>query len=469
VIELGRGAWEGWAGLRLPISEGLSGQVITTGRPYLNNDAVNNSPRARLEPIGELQAIACVPLIAQDETIGALWVGRSTPIQGNEMHLIHAIADIAANGIRRATLFEQTERRLQHLTALRTIDRAITTSLDLRVTLDILLDHVTAQLNVHAADIFLFDPATQTLEFTAGRGFRSIGITRSHLRVGEGYAGRAILERKPLHLSNMVEAGPNKVITPALAGEGFVSYYGLPLITKGQIKGVLEVFHRARFVADPEWLDFLETLAGQAAIAIENAQLFDNLQRSNIKLTLAYDATIEGWSRALELRDKETEGHSQRVTEMTLHLGREMGMNEAELVHVRRGALLHDIGKMGIPDSILLRPGPLSSDEWEIMRMHPKYANDMLMPIDYLRLALDIPYCHHEKWDGTGYPRGLKGKQIPLAARIFMIADVWDAVNSDRPYGQAWHRGKALAYIKEQSGFYFDPQVVEIFLKLYPE
>jgi putative nucleotidyltransferase with HDIG domain len=179
----------------------------------------------------------------------------------------------------------------------------------------------------------------------------------------------------------------------------------------------------------------------------------------------AYDETIEGWSNALELRDEETEGHSQRVTEMTLNIARMMNVKTDELVHVRRGALLHDIGKMGIPDAILLKPGKLTVEEWAVMRKHPVYAYDMLAPIDYLRPALDIPYCHHEKFDGTGYPRGLKGEEIPLPARIFAVVDVYDALTSDRPYRKAWSKEEALKYIHEESGTHFDPQVVEAFLK----
>jgi len=181
---------------------------------------------------------------------------------------------------------------------------------------------------------------------------------------------------------------------------------------------------------------------------------------------LAYDATIEGWSRVLDMRDKETEGHSQRVTEMALQLAEKMGMSDMGKLDLRRGALLHDIGKMGIPDSILLKPGRLTEAEWKIMRLHPVHAFEMLEPISYLREALDIPYCHHEKWDGTGYPRGLKGKQIPLSARIFAIADVFDALTSTRPYRAARSKEDAYQYIREQTGKHFDPDVVKAFLEM---
>jgi HD-GYP domain-containing protein (c-di-GMP phosphodiesterase class II) len=251
--------------------------------------------------------------------------------------------------------------------------------------------------------------------------------------------------------------------------EGFATYSAVPLIAKGEVKGILEVFQRSQGEQGLEWVEFLETLAGQVTIAIDNSQLFTNLQRSNLELSLAYDATIEGWSRALDMRDSETEGHTKRVTEMALSLARVMGMSESDLVHMRRGILLHDMGKMGIPDTILLKPDALSEEEWKVMHMHPQYAFEMLAPISYLRPALDIPGSHHEKWDGTGYPRGLKGEQIPLAARIFTVVDVYDALTSDRPYRKAWTSQKALQYIIEEKGKFFDPRVVDVFLSMKQE
>ena len=207
-------------------------------------------------------------------------------------------------------------------------------------------------------------------------------------------------------------------------------------------------------------------MATQLAIAIDNSELFSGLQRSNTELALAYDTTLEGWSRAMDLRDKETEGHTQRVTELTVRLARALDVQEEELVHIRRGALLHDIGKIGVPDAILLKPGPLNEDEWAIMRRHPSLAYDLLSPIPFLRPALNIPYCHHEKSDGTGYPRGLKGEQIPLSARIFAVVDVWDALRSDRPYRKGWPEEKARDYVRSNSGIHFDPRVVQVFLGL---
>jgi len=190
------------------------------------------------------------------------------------------------------------------------------------------------------------------------------------------------------------------------------------------------------------------------------------LQNAHAQLLAAYEATIEGWSHAMDLRDKETEGHSRRVTELTVKMAKASRMSEEDMLHLRRGALLHDMGKLGVPDSILHKTDALTEDEWTIMRKHTQFAYDMLYPIEYLRPALDIPYCHHEKWAGTGYPRGLKGEEIPLPARLFAVVDVWDALISDRPYRRAWSEEDALDYIREQSGKHFDPQVVDLFFKV---
>jgi PAS domain S-box-containing protein/putative nucleotidyltransferase with HDIG domain len=361
---------------------------------------------------------------------------------------------------------EQARNRLEHLTTLHAIDMIINSSLDLRVTLQEMLDLAISQLHVDAAAVLLLNRHTQMLEFAAMQGFRDARMRHSQMRLGEGVAGRAALEQQSIFIPNLSEAEEVFARTALIEGENFVSYYAVPLIARGQVKGVLDILHRSRLNVDDEWLSLLDSLAAQAALAIDNATLFNDLQRSNTELILAYDTTIEGWARALELRDRETEGHTQRTAELTLLLARAMGMGEAELVHVRRGALLHDIGKMSIPDSILLKTGSLTDEEWRIMRQHPVYAFELLMPIAYLRPALDIPYCHHEWWDGSGYPRGLKGDKIPLAARIFSLADSWDALNSERRYHPAWPEEQVREHIRSLSGSQFDPQVVERFLNL---
>jgi HD-GYP domain-containing protein (c-di-GMP phosphodiesterase class II) len=361
---------------------------------------------------------------------------------------------------------EKAKVRLQHLATLHAIDTIITSSLDLRVTLNVFLEQISPQHDVDAAAILLFNPHTQILEFGAGGGFRTRGIEETRERLGEGSAGEAAGERRLLYLAEL-DKDPDRFSRHQLvAGEGFVSYFGVPLVAKGQIKGVLEIFQRQPLHPDPEWVEFLEALAVQAAIAIDNATLFRDLQRSNAELVHAYDTTIEGWARALELRDKDTEGHTRRVTEMTLEIARRYELSEEQLAHIGRGAMLHDIGKMGVPDAILLKPEALTAAEWEIMKKHPVYAFELLAPIAYLGPAVDIPYCHHEKWDGTGYPRGLKGEQIPLAARIFAVADMWDALRSARMYHQPWPQQEVCDHIRSLAGTHFDPEVVAVFLEM---
>ena len=359
----------------------------------------------------------------------------------------------------------RVRRQLDHLTALSSIDRVIASNFDLKISLLEILTHVTKELEIDAADILVLNPNSQILEYGAERGFRTTSIRKTNVKVGVSFVGRMALDREYVYIPNLGEIKDTDLFETIVKENDFVCYYGVPLIAKGQIKGVLEIFHRASIDPDEEWIDFLKSLSGQAAIAIENASLFESLQRSNLELSLAYDATIEGWSRALDLRDKETEGHTQRVSEWTVKLARAFGLSEAELVQVRWGGLLHDIGKMGIPDGILLKPGPLTEEEWVQMKKHPTFAYEMLSPILYLRKALDIPYYHHEKWDGSGYPNGLNGTHIPLAARIFAVVDVWDALTSDRPYRAAWTAEKTLEHIRSLSGIQFDPQVVEVFLQ----
>ena len=416
--------------------------VIRSGQPLINREEMNISAAG-----------------------GKRWVlTTKTPWRDSNGEIV-GLVGIGRDITDRKRTEERIRRQFEHLTALREIDQAISSSFDLHFNLMATLNQMTLQLGIDAADVLLFDAGTQMLKPIASHGFRTPANETTRLRLGESHAGRAALERHMVHVADLRAPG-SEFVTPRLADEGFVSYFGVPLIAKGQIKGVLELFQRAPFSPDAEWFDFVDALAAQAAIAIDNATLFEELQRANNDLALAYDATIEGWSRALDLRDQETEGHTLRVTEMAVKLARACGLSENELKQVRWGALLHDIGKMGIPDNILLKPGPLSAEEWAVMRQHPVLAHRMLAPIRYLRAALDIPYSHHERWDGEGYPSGLLGEQIPLSARIFAVVDVWDALRSQRTYRSAWLDQKVIDYLRQQTGTHFDPHVVQVFLQL---
>ena len=358
------------------------------------------------------------------------------------------------------------ERQVQQLSILRSIDLAIASGLDLNLLLSMLLDRVISLMQVDAATVLLLNSKTNLLEFAAGKGFHSNILQYTRLKLGEGSAGRVALEREMLSIPDLRKNKAEFDRSPLFARENFITYWGVPLLAKGRVLGVLELFHRSALKPDKDLQNFLVMVAGQAAIAIDSALMFSDLQRSNAELSLAYDATIEGLSRALDLRDKETKEHTSRVTEITLKLATRLGVKPADLLHVRRGSMLHDIGKVAIPDQILFKPGPLAQEEWEIMRKHPTIAVELLSPVNYLEPALEIPHWHHEKWDGSGYPDGLRQEDIPFAARLFALADVYDALISKRPYRSAWPRWDAVQYIESQAGKHFDPRIVPEFLDL---
>jgi PAS domain S-box-containing protein/putative nucleotidyltransferase with HDIG domain len=446
---------------------GITGHVFATGQPYLSSNfktdvLMEDRNRHRFPPGGGV----CVPIRAGENVIGTFIVILPPPRETtpSELRFLTTLCEIAGNAIQRTTLHQQTQRRMEQLSALRLTDQAINSSFDVRLSLTIILSQVIAQLRVDAAAVLLFNASSQMLTLGAGQGFRTDAPAQVRLRLGEGYAGRAVLERRTVHVPNVAAEPENPRLAQHLAAEGIVTYHAVPLMAKGQPVGVLEIFQRSPLEPDEDWLDFLTALAGQAAIAIDNAALFENLQRTSSNLAQAYDATIEGWSRALDLRDKDTEGHTRRVADMTVQLASLFDLNADQLAQVRWGALLHDIGKMGIPDNILLKPGPLTDEQWVLMRKHPVLAYEMLSPIQYLRAALDIPYRHHEKWDGTGYPLGLSGERIPLAARVFSVVDVWDALRSDRPYRKAWPDDQVIAHLRSLSGTHFDPRVLAVCL-----
>ena len=360
---------------------------------------------------------------------------------------------------------EQVKKHLDRISTIYDINKIIASGTDLSFTLETLAEIITKQLGMDACYIALLGNITSKLEITSYYGFKKKDLYKINVDLDKSIAGRIIFENKPVYVENLNNY-KDSINREIIEKEDFVSLYGIPLNTKGRVLGVIELFKRDIFNPGKEWIDYLSALAGDTAIAIENEKNYWEIQRKSLELTLAYNETLEGWSAALDLRDKETEGHTLRVTEMAVALGKKFNLNDEELVEIRRGSLLHDIGKIGIPDNILLKPGPLSEEEWKIMKTHPQIAYRLLSPIRYLKNSLDIPHYHHEKWDGSGYPYGLKEKEIPLAARIFSIADVYDAITSDRPYRKKMAIEEALDYIKSQSGSHFDPEVVNKFIEL---
>ncbi len=364
----------------------------------------------------------------------------------------------------KARLFEANRERLATLLALHETGVDLGSSRDRDALLRSIVDRAQGLVHGTIAGLYLKrEDGRLELVLASGMLATYVGAV---LGPGEGVAGTVAATKEPILLDDY-RTWPGRSSVFSTAGIG--SVIGVPVLWRGEVLGSLFVDHEVpgRFGAAD--LETVRLFAEQAAVAIANARLIGELKGAAEELALAYDATLEGWVRALDLRDKETEGHTQRVVNRTLDLARRSGMPEEALIHVRRGALLHDIGKVGIPDRILQKPGPLTDEEWAVMRLHPTYAHDVLSGIGFLRPALDIPWAHHEKWDGTGYPRGLSGEEIPLPARVFAVVDIWDALVFDRPYRKAVPAREVRVYLRKIAGTHLDARLVDLFLENEPE
>jgi len=412
-------------------------------------------------------SLLLAPLIVEEQVIGALVVQADQREAFNypDAAFLSRTAHVAAMGLRKAYLYQTSEEQIQRLSALRSIDQAIISNLALPTIMDAFRDQLVALLKVDAVDVLLFHPELKVFKVITQFGFRTNPLQHSEIQFGEDPGGEAARSGKPFLAPDLEEVDLAFTRSSDFDQEEFQSYYGFPMISQGKAVGVLEVFHRSRLELDQEKLDFLTRLAGLGALAIQQRNMVQDLKRSNQELVQAHEAIIKGWAEALELRGIETEGHAERVVDLASRIAENMGISGERLEDVRRGAYLHDVGKMGLPDQILLKQGSLTVEERREIGRHPHYAYQMLEPIQSLRSALQIPLYHHERWDGMGYPEGLEGEEIPLAARIFAVVDVWDSLRSDKPYRKAWPRAQAVAHIQEGSGKHFDPAVVEVFLE----
>jgi HD-GYP domain-containing protein (c-di-GMP phosphodiesterase class II) len=359
---------------------------------------------------------------------------------------------------------KRLEEASRNLAILRTINLTLNETLDPRATLKTLAGLLRSHAEVDAAAVFLMDGVTLKLNFAEGEGFRKETILSRTPAPGQGLAGACALRREPVLVLDLDFPGDLSPEPFLRTEEGFRSACAAPLLAANRLLGVVEIFRKEKPEKPAAWAEMLSSVAAQASAALHRGFLVEELERAILELNLAYDSTIEGWSRAMDLKCREPEGHTERITEMTIRLARRTGVKEKDLQAIRRGAVLHDIGKMGIPDAILTKPGPLTEEEWKTMRLHPVYALQMLQPIAFLRDSVAIPYSHHEHWDGQGYPLGLKGEQIPLSARIFSVVDVWSSLTTDQPYRKAWKADRAGTYIRENAGRLFDPEIVKAFL-----
>ncbi len=409
-----------------------------------------------------------VPLIANDDIIGFLTLDSLQPdtYGTEEARLAQTFANQVAVAIENARLYQQKNIALERTSTLYRIVRRMISATNLPELLQIIANELNSILAAHACSVLLFNLQNMELEHSAhstlGHRARSPNIET----LLSGLHGE-MLQSNMAQIATLSQDEPMPPLLSQMYGSSVPlrSVMTAPLYTgKGIIGSIIVANPADSHPYGHEELKLLTTVAHQSSVAIQNQRLVLDLQKSNQELTLAYDATIEGWSRALELRDRETQGHTMRVTALTVRLAQFVGIDGDQLIHIRRGALLHDIGKIGIPDAILLKPGPLTDEEWEIMKQHPVYAYEMLRHISYLQPALNIPYCHHERWDGSGYPRGLRRTEIPIEARIFAVVDVWDALTSERPYRDgAWDIEYTLSYLHQHSGTLFDSQIVNAF------
>jgi GAF domain-containing protein len=413
-----------------------------------------------------VRSAAFVQLEHRGERLGvmaALSLDEPRSFTADDLVVLRGIADQASQSVASAWVTARSERRHRLTQALRTIDQATVGGPSGPDVLDVVPGVVVDLLGADAATVLRLDPAGQLLRVAAASGFRTAGVKNYELRVHADRVGLAVLEERSIRIADLGVGTPDVTRTWLSQAEGLLCSVAIPLISNGSVEGVLEVFHRTEFEPDAEWSECAEAIAARTAIAIASVTLLERLRRANERLLFASDHALEGWSRALELRDHGTEGHTRRVTRLTLKLAAAAGMDGDDLVNARRGAILHDIGTMAVPESILQKPGSLTAAEWQVVRRHPRLALEMLEPIGFLGAAIDIPLCHHERWDGTGYPQGLDGEAIPLAARLFAVADVWDSLRSDRPYRAAWPPAEVHTCIRSLAGTHFDPRVVDLF------
>lgn len=452
------------AGKMLSISDGFHGNVIFWD--YFDDHITRarfTATALKSQPVSDLETLLTRP----DGT--RIWVKLNIRASSPDDCFECALQDI--------TVKKQLDLEYQNLKTTVNKQRRLADSLgrmilstslfqELNPLLKLICTEATNSLGLRSAQIWALQG--ESLVGLAAHGNGQDEIRGHYIPISDAaHVGVRVIRNKiPLHFSNLGENNTN--LYDGL-GRSFParSILATPLITSGRVIGVMILFDEIQNkVFDGDDLEFSLQLGNQIANVIENVRMVDGLKTANRNIADAYDATLAGWARALELRDLETEGHTQRVVKWTLDLTRSFHLDDDTLTQIYRGALLHDIGKMGIPDSILLKPGPLDSDELIIMRRHPVYAYEMLKSINYLKPALDIPYSHHEKWDGSGYPQGLSREEIPLSARIFCVVDVWDALTSKRPYRDALPPERALEYITSESGKHFDPLVVERFLSI---
>jgi HD-GYP domain-containing protein (c-di-GMP phosphodiesterase class II) len=427
--------------------------VVTFGKKFIFQDHTDLISGGIFPILKDGQVISLLALVSD----------KTDYFSPSSIAWIQALTDTLSYSVQQAenqTIKVQTEY---------SINRILQSGLPFRETFQAIFEILSDLIEADAAIVLKFNQASQQFDLLTTRGLDAKALAKIHLYIENGLTRRVLGNRWSIQLENMQESNTPEHYKDLYLQEGFQTHITIPLIGKRELLGVFEIFWRESQYTGTWKLEILQMAGESIAFAIDHTTMMEALKRRNEELTSTYTATIEGLSRALELRDLETDGHTRRVSALTVRLAEQMQIPADLRAPIQQGALLHDIGKLGIPDAVLLKPGSLTPHEWKVMQQHPLYAYNILAPIISLRQALDIPLYHHERWDGSGYPYGLSGEQIPLSARLFAVVDVYDALTSDRPYRSAWTRSQAIDYLREQAGRQFDPNVVSHFLSLIKE
>ena len=457
--------------------EGLISQAAAGGQIVSIGDVKIDSRWQFLGGSDSTRSVVVVPMITRGKVIGVLVVASNLPnaFETSDVAVLELIAAQSAIALENAQLYDATRRNLRKLDALRTIDHAISATLELKETLGILIERAIEHLGQKNAAglVALTESDNKTLKIAGVRNLSAKFIENFGVRVGESIVGHVVEDGIPRVVSDLA-SDPRTRSQNLREQEQLESLIAVPMRVEGRTIGVLAIYTRQSHKFSDEETDFFTTLGGQAAIAAQNAQLYErtksqatSLAQLAEQLQESYVQTLAAMCAALDLRDHETEGHSLRVTDMTVKLANAIGIHDdQQLRDLRFGAMLHDVGKIGVSDTILLKPDSLTESEWVEMKKHPGYGANMLRDIHFLEGAVPIVLYHQERWDGSGYPKRLKGEEIPLSARIFAVADVYDALTSERPYRKPMTGQAAREYVCSQSGIWFDPQVVDQFEKL---
>jgi putative nucleotidyltransferase with HDIG domain/PAS domain S-box-containing protein len=401
-----------------------------------------------------------------ERKIGSLTVQLESPSAYDVRRLLQLIAGNAQTALVDRIFKRKSELQLRRISFFNLVSKSVGSTLDFDSISQLILEQIQAALEADIVVLYMLDKENDEFVCKVSNGLKLNSLNNIRIKFGQPYVGIAAEEKRTTKVFDFSSIDPASPLGHVIKSEKINSQFCSPIIVGGKVTGVLEIFQRKPFIPSDEWFSYLEAMSFQTGIALEYGELYMELQKTYINLENSYEATIEGWSSALDLRDQETEGHSQRVTSLSIAMASKLGLDHEEVRRYRRGALLHDIGKIGIPDSILKKPGSLDKDEWKVMKSHPQMAANILKKIPYLADCIDIPLYHHERFDGKGYPTGLKGTEIPLSARVFSIIDVYDALTSDRPYRKAWTKTATIKYLRDMAGTQFDPAIVPVFIEM---